>query len=133
MNNLKLADFYKNKRNSEKRKEITLEVEINGEKTTKTMLISKFIMLDKPPSYVGSKSKIETNKRIYEMMLNHVFDVDTGQPLFNPIDIMEGGFSSPEEFFREVVPLNFILELAAEITEFSGLKPRQEEIDDIKN
>ena len=126
-----LQDIYRNAKNSEARKNIT--VTMNGEPYE--IQISKALLGEDPPGYVRyAKSRDKATRNMCEMLLNHVFDPETGEPMFRTVDILsDSGYPTVHEFFREQVPVGTIMEITEAINEFTDVKPRQAEIDEIKN
>ena len=126
-----LQDIHKNKKNSEARKDIT--VTMNGEKYK--VRISKALVGEDPPGYVRyEKSNDKTTRNMCEMLLNHVFDPETGEPMFTAVDILaDSGYSTVHEFFTEQIPAGTVMEITEAINDFTDIRPRQAEIDEIKN
>ena len=126
-----LQDIYKNKKNSDARKDIT--VMMNGKEYR--VQVSKALLGEDPPGYVRyTKSNDKSTRNMCELLLNHVFDPETGEPMFRAVDIIaESGYATVHEFFSEQIPAGTIMEITQAINEFTDIKPRKEEIDEIKN
>ena len=124
-----LQDFYNNEKNSAGRKEVMIEM--NGEK--KPVLISK-VLISQSDKYTDVRNDKGTVDYFAEVLIDHVFHAETGEPLFNKVDILaESGYSSVAKFVDEKLPPGFVLDIQTAINEFSGIKPRQERIEDLKN
>ncbi|MCL1988288.1 MAG: hypothetical protein FWG64_10015 [Firmicutes bacterium] len=130
----KLANYMKNKRNSDARKKITIHYQNDeGEEIAEEMLISKMRTLDKPKNYFTAKPNDKKLAPAYEIFANHVFDVETGELLFNPGEISNTLYITFEEFVDEYLPADFTSAVVQEVMKFTSPKSRQEEIDEIKN
>jgi len=124
-----MQDFAKRKDNDTERKEVSVmvdgvEYDFNISKIT--------------PTQIGKYNQVQTKRGLAayfaEVMLNHVFDIETGELCFKKVDILsDTTCSSAEEFFEKKLPPGLLYGLAREINIFSDLKSTQEEIDYLKN
>ncbi|MCL1986930.1 MAG: hypothetical protein FWG64_03040 [Firmicutes bacterium] len=129
-----LSDFHKTKRNSTERKQVIITMEVDGEKIERPILISK-MLAEEPHGYKKSrKAKTQNTKNVFEVLLNNVFEVETGEPLFREVDILaESDCATVEEYLNEHIPPSMTAQIMQEVSDFSGVKPRQQEVDEIKN
>ena len=124
-----LESFAKRERNSDMRKTITLE--LDGEEVE--VSISK-VSNDQALKNSNLVQKGKMSEFFADIIQNHVFDPDSGEPIFKKIDILaEYGVTSVAQFVTEYMDNAFLRQLVSEISEFSGLKPLQEEVDLLKN
>ena len=125
---MKLEDFLKRGKNSEEREAIT--VSLDGADIQ--YQISKI-----SPEQIGRYNKIQESQGLgayfAEILLNHVFDAETGEAVFTKTEIIKSGGGKVVAFFEEYVPHKLKYDINRAILAFSDLKPTQAEIDYLKN
>ena len=135
MAKLTVQDIYKSESNDKARKPVNLKW-FNGqtdEWDEMDVVISK-VLIDKAEEYTDIKTEKGAVRYFSEVIMNHVFDPESGNQLFTRTEIIQNKHVSVDAFVNKHIPLGFIMAAQEAINEFSGVnKPRQQRIDEIKN